>query len=83
MLARTLANPDGVRAWLRGVQEGTKTSLGVGNARMQAVKERVGGLVGAVEEQVSSHLHLPPKWQRHPDAYLALEPPVHVVPAAD
>ncbi|HEY8292927.1 MAG TPA: hypothetical protein VIG44_10585 [Thermomicrobiales bacterium] len=83
LLARTLANPDGVRAWLRGVQEGTKTSLGVGNARMQVVKERVGGLVGVVEEQFSSRIHLPPKWQRHPDAHLALEPPVHVVPAAD
>ena len=83
MLARTLANPDGVRAWLRGVQEGTKTSLGVGNARMQNVKERVGGLVGTIEGQVSSRIHLPPKWQRHPDAHLALEPPVHVVPAAD
>ena len=80
LLARSLANPDGVRAWLRGVQEGTKTSLGVGNARMQNVKEHVGGLIGSVEERFGSRI---PKWQRHPDVRLALDSPVHVVPAAD
>ncbi len=83
MLARTLANPDGVRAWLRGVQEGTKTSLGVGNTRMQGVKERIGGLIGGVEDRFGNRTHLAPKWQRHPDAHLAVAPPVHVVPAAD
>jgi hypothetical protein len=74
-LARTLANPDGVRAWLQGVQEGTKTSLGVGNARMQGVKDRVGGLIG-------SRTHLLPKRRDQPPG-LELAPPVHVIPAAD
>ncbi len=82
MLARTLANPDGVRAWLRGVQEGTKTSLGVGNTRMQGVKERIGGLIGAAEERFGRRTHLAPKWRR-PDPRLAIVPPVHVIPAAD
>jgi hypothetical protein len=83
ILARTLANPDGVRAWLRGVQEGTKTSLGVGNSRMQGVKERIGGLVGSVEERFGDRTHLAAKWQRHPDTRLSVSPPVHVIPAAD
>jgi hypothetical protein len=74
-LARTLANPDGVRAWLQGVQEGTKTSLGIGNARMQGVKDRVGGLIG-------SRTHLLPKRRDQPPG-LELAPPVHVIPAAD
>ena len=75
--------PDGVRAWLHGVQEGTKTSLGVGNARMQGVKDRVGGLIGTVEDRFGSRTHLRPKWQRDPQPGLELAPPVHVVPAAD
>ncbi|HEY8293269.1 MAG TPA: hypothetical protein VIG44_12310 [Thermomicrobiales bacterium] len=83
MLARTLANPDGVRAWLRGVQEGTKTSLGVGNSRMRDARERVGGLVGSVEERFGNRTHLAAKWQRHPDTRLSVAPPVHVIPAAD
>ncbi len=82
-LARSLANPDDVRAWLRGVQEGTKTSLGVGNAHFQGAKERVGGLVGSVEERFGNRTHLLPKWQRNPKPRLELEPPVDVVPAAD
>jgi hypothetical protein len=82
-LARTLANPDGVRAWLQGVQEGTKTSLGVGNARMQGLKERVGGLIGTVEDRFGSRTHLRPKWQRDRTPGRELAPPVHVVPAAD
>jgi hypothetical protein len=82
-LARTLSNPDGVRAWLQGVQEGTKTSLGVGNARMQDVKERVGGLIGSVEDRFGSRTHLRPKWRHDPIPSPALAPPVHVVPAAD
>jgi hypothetical protein len=83
VLARALANPDGVRAWLQGVQEGTKTSLGVGNARMQGVKERVGGLIGTVEDRVSNRTHLRPKWRRDPASALEVAPPVHIVPAAD
>lgn len=83
VLARTLANPEGVRAWLQGVQEGTKTSLGVGNARMQGVKERVGGLVGAVEDRFGARTRLRPRWQRGPHPAPTLAPPVHVVPAAD
>ncbi len=83
LLARALANPEGVRAWLRGVQEGTKTSIGVGNSRMQDVKERVGGLIGSVEERIGSRIHRAPKFPRHSDTHLSVVPPVHVVPAAD
>ncbi|MHB8648086.1 MAG: hypothetical protein ACYDAR_20070 [Thermomicrobiales bacterium] len=83
VLARTLADPNGVRAWLRGVQEGTKTSLGVGNRRMHRAREHVGGLIGSVEERFGGRIHFTPKWPGHPDAHLALDPPVHVVPAAD
>ena len=82
-LARTLAKPDGVRAWLEGVQEGTKTSLGVGNARMQGVKDRVGGLIGTVGNRFGSRTLLRPKMQHAPQPGLELAPPVHVVPAAD
>lgn len=82
-LARTLANPDGVRAWLQGVQEGTKTSLGVGNARIHDVKERVGGLIGAVEDRFGSRTSIRPKWRRDPKPALDPGPPVHVIPAAD
>ncbi|MCA1669225.1 MAG: hypothetical protein LC793_17900 [Thermomicrobia bacterium] len=81
LLARTLANPDGVRAWLRGVQEGTKTSLGVGNARMQGVRERFGGLIGAGKERIGGRIPRIPQWKRHPDAHRALESPVHIIPA--
>ncbi|GEM_PF-6473138 len=81
LLARTLANPEGVRAWLRGVQEGTKISLGVGASRMQSARERVGGLIGSVEERFGRGADLAPKWQRHTDSHLALDPPVHVIPA--
>lgn len=80
-LARSLANPDGVREWLRGVQEGTKTSLGVGTNRVRRVKARVSDLVGSVEERFGERTRLMPKWQRHADAPLALEPPVRVIPA--
>ncbi len=83
LLARTLADPEGVRAWLRGVQEGTKTSLGVGNSRMQGAKERIGGLIGSVEERFGNRTHLAPKWRRRTDDHPALAPPVNVVPAAD
>lgn len=83
MLARALANPEGVRAWLRGVQEGTKTSLGVGNSRMRDAKERIGGLIGSVEERVGTRMHRIPKFSRHPESHLSVAPPVHVVPAAD
>lgn len=82
-LARVLSDPEGVRAWLQGVQEGTKTSLGVGNARMQGVKDRVGGLVGAVEDRFGARTHLRPTWRRDPKPSLDPGPPVHVVPAAD
>jgi len=82
-MARTLANPEGVRAWLQGVQEGTKTSLGVGNARMQDAKERIGGLIGAVEDRFGSRTSVRPKWQRTPKPALEPGPPVHVIPAAD
>lgn len=82
-MARMLANPDGVRAWLQGVQEGTKTSLGVGTARMQGVKERVGGLIGTVEDRFGNRTSLRPKWRRDSNPSLDSSPPVHVIPAAD
>jgi hypothetical protein len=82
-MARALANPEGVRAWLQGVQEGTKTSLGVGNAKMHGVKERVGGLIGAVEDRFGSRTSIQPKWRRSSNPALESGPPVHVIPAAD
>ncbi len=82
-IARALANPDGVRAWLNGVQEGTKTSLGVGGARVQGVKDRLGGLVGTVGEKFGGRRHRTLPWQRNAQRGLELHPPVQVVPVAD
>jgi uncharacterized protein (DUF697 family) len=85
-VARTLADPDGVRAWLGGVQEGTKTSLGVTTTGLRnvagRVKSGVGGVVGAIEDRVGSRTNLRPKWRRVQPG-IDLEPPVHIIPAAD
>lgn len=68
MIARTLANPDGVRAWLRGVQAGTTTSLGVTNRGLHhvadGVKARITGATGAIEDRFGARTHLRPKWRR-------------------
>lgn len=70
MIARTLADPDGVRAWLRGVQEGTKTSLGVTNRGWRnvagGVRARVSGVTGAIEDRFGGRTSLRPKWHRAP-----------------
>ena len=81
MMARALANPEGVRAWLDGVQQGTKTSLGVGNARLQAVKGRVAAAAGSIGERIGERTHRIPRWQRAPKLGLDREPPVRVIPA--
>lgn len=85
-LARALSNPEGVQAWLKGVQEGTKTGLGVGSSRFdtarQGVGKRVGGLVGAVEDRLGNRTHLTPKWRKERPAIEA-EPAVEVIPAGD
>ncbi len=40
-MARLLSDPEGVRAWLAGVQDGTKTGLGVGSSRTDGIWQRV------------------------------------------
>lgn len=82
-VARSLADPEAVRAWLKGVERGTKTSLGVGNTRMQQAKDRIGAWVGTVEDRFGNRTHLTPKWQRDAKPRLESGPPVHVIPAAD
>lgn len=86
LLARALADPEGVRAWLAGVQAGTKTSLGVTTGGLRQIAGRVqrgvGGVVGAIEDHFGGRTHLRPKWRRAQPG-IDLEPPVHVIPAAD
>ncbi len=80
-LARALADPDGVRAWLAGVQAGTKTSLGIGGAKLQNVRARIGGALDSAQERFSNRARSLPVWRRSPKPTLELEPPVHVIPA--
>jgi hypothetical protein len=85
-IARALADPEGVRAWLSGVQAGTMTSLGVTGIGLRKVagqvKSGIGDVVGAVEDRFGGRTNLRPKWRREQPG-IDLEPPVHVIPAAD
>ena len=49
---------------------------------MHGVKERVGGLIGTVEDRIGSRTSIQPKWRRIPKPALESGPPVHVIPAA-
>lgn len=80
-LARALADPEGVRAWLGGVQTGTRTSLGVGNAKLRGLKGRISGALGTAQERVSDRARRLPLPRRTTKPPLELEPPVYVVPA--
>lgn len=82
-VARSLADPDAIRAWLKGVEKGTRTSLGVGNTRVQQAKDRIGEWMGAVEDRFGNRTHVMPKWRQGAKPALESGPPVHVVPAAD
>lgn len=85
-LARALADPEGVRAWLSGVQEGSMTSLGVTGTGLRKVVDQVrggvGSAIGALEDRFGSRTQLRPKWRREQPS-IDLDPPVHVIPAAD
>jgi hypothetical protein len=86
LLARALADPDGVRAWLNGVQTGTKTSLGVTGVGLRKVmgrvKGQVGSIIGGIEDRFGTRTNLRPNWRRTRPG-IDLERPVHVIPAAD
>jgi hypothetical protein len=86
LLARTLADPDGVRAWLNGVQTETKTSLGVTGVGLRKVmvrvKRQVGSIIGGIEDRFGTRTTLRPN-RRRTHAGIDLDPPVHVIPAAD